>query len=117
MAEAVTAYSFAVALERVESFQGGKIQVASAGISTELRSVHRQATDIAGKHGIAIDPYYQEKQWHPHCTIAQEATRNFDRSIEFSLMKVTVSKLVVVHYPPTTVILSRTLLAKERRYL
>lgn len=88
----------------ISFFQDGLIAFLSIPPTEELAryqsSVYQAAIDL----GATIAPHYQPDRWHPHCTIAQHCTQNQNVIFEDIVLDVSVHSLILVHYPPTSLI-------------
>ena len=88
----------------ISFFQDGLIAFLSIPPTAELAryqsSVYQAAIDL----GATIAPHYQPDRWHPHCTIAQHCTQNQNAIFGDIVLDVTVRSLILVHYPPTSLI-------------
>lgn len=84
-------------------FAGGSI--AHLAVDRALHDLQRACYHTARTLGLPIDPYYTPDTWIPHCTLAQQASRNVGVPLRCAVpCSATATSLILVRYPPTTLL-------------
>ena len=102
-----------IKLNKFDEFPGGAVKFLHPDFSDELVADHQKAHEIAANNSIHINKNYSLGKWVPHCTIAQNTTRNRKASMEIPYLKATITSLILVKYPPTTIITQKSIKAEQ----